>query len=409
VEKKLGEDYTDQEIAAEADVLKLLGLLPGKLDYKKTVLTLMKEQVAGFYDPKTRRLNLAAWIPLDLQEPALAHEICHALQDQHFNLRRLVKPIKNNSDQQLAQAALVEGDCTGVMVEYVLRKQGLDLGSMPDSMAKTVRQNIAGQATGAFAAAPVYMRDTLMFPYIHGLEMVRKIRSRHPWRQVNAMYRRPPRSTEQVLHYDKYWQRERPTQVQRPRRPPPSLKGHALLREDVLGELQLSIFLAQGVSAAVARRAAEGWGGDQLAAYRRKPDPQEPDQPADAAGPLVVHLSTWDSDADALEFANATRHVLRRRRLVPGVHGPGLWTYTEPQKPGAPRGPGKKTDPAEAPADKPGAAGQPRRWAVQLHDQHVLCLMAVPDDLFPALLKEVWAHWRIDRRRVKAPKLEMKD
>jgi hypothetical protein len=126
LEKRLSEEYTEDEIAAESDVLKRLGLLPRDADYKRTILELLTDQVAGFYNPLTKRLNIAAWLPLVLQRPALAHEICHALQDQHFRLKRFTRPTKDDSDRQLARAALVEGDCTGLMLEYVLVPMGVN-------------------------------------------------------------------------------------------------------------------------------------------------------------------------------------------------------------------------------------------------------------------------------------------
>jgi len=362
VERKLMEDYSETEIEAEGAVLKALGLLPAPLDYKSTVLSLLKDQVAGFYDPKTATLNLADWIPMDLQEPALAHEICHALQDQHFKLKRIIRPLKDNSDQQLAQAALLEGDCTGVMLEYMLRSQGIDLGTMPDRMADLARQSMVGQG-GALHKAPLFLRETMFFPYLHGLELMQEIRSRHPWSRVNLMYKRLPASTEQILHSGKYWRRERPVSVRVGRRMP-ALDGYRLIKEDVLGEFQLSLLLRGGVSIDVARRAAAGWGGDRLAAFRKE----------GSTAPLLVHLSSWDSDADALEYVNALRHTLASRGLTLKSGPPaGTWIYLD-------------------------AAGQ--QWLVQLNGPHILMLGMVPESIRGALQREVWQSWRVAGRRV---------
>lgn len=371
IERKLAEEYTEAEIAAEAAMLKLLGLLPEAVDYRKTVLDLLKDQVAGFYDPVERKLNLADWIPISLQEPALAHEICHALQDQHFGLRKFIKPIKDNSDRQLARAALVEGDCTGVMLEYLLLGHGLDLSSMPDAMAKLARRGLASEGSPAFKAAPAFLRETLIFPYLYGLGFMQRVRTRHPWHRVNPMYRRPPESTEQVLHYDKYWRRERPIPIRS--RPLPALAStdHVSIKEEVLGEFQLGLYLRQGVTEAVAQRAAAGWGGDRLVAYRKK-------GAAATDRPLLVHLTTWDADEDALEFANALRHLLTKRGFTAATSSPspGLWVYTD-------------------------AEGQ--SWSVQLHRSHVLTLGALPEELRQKLQQQVWAQWRVGGQRVPLP------
>ncbi len=104
---------------------KRLGLLPADTDYEKLMVDLLMEQVAGFYDPSTAKLYMADWLPLMMQRPALAHEITHALQDQHFDLKRFTKPIRDDGDRQIAGSALVEGDGTMAMLEYQAQSMGL--------------------------------------------------------------------------------------------------------------------------------------------------------------------------------------------------------------------------------------------------------------------------------------------
>jgi hypothetical protein len=367
VEQKLARDYSDEEIRAEAAVLARLGLLPPKLDYRRAVLELLQDQVAGYYDPVERKLHLADWIPLSLQGPALAHEICHALQDQHFALRKLIKPLKENTDRQLAQAALVEGDCTGVMVEYTLAPQGLDLGDLGGPTGKALKESLASGGTGKLKTTPRYLREVLLFPYLSGLALIQKVRATHPWSTVSAMFKRPPESTEQVLHPEKYWASERPVAIAW--RPLPSLADYEKLRLDVMGEFQLGLFLGLGVDDAVATRGAAGWAGDLLYALRRKGE----DSP-----PLLVHLTSWDSDADAIEYANAARHVLTARKLRPlGTEDPaGLHRFAE--------------------------AGGKLEWSVQRLGTHVLMLGGVPAALRATVSSEVLQLWRVGKKRIVA-------
>ena len=98
---RIGKEYTAEEVHVEARVLKRLGLLPPDVDYEKLLLDLLMEQVAGFYDPFSAKLYIADWLPLEMQRPALAHEIEHALQDQHFDLKKFATPIKDDGDRQL--------------------------------------------------------------------------------------------------------------------------------------------------------------------------------------------------------------------------------------------------------------------------------------------------------------------
>jgi hypothetical protein len=362
IERKLAKEYSAEEIRDESAVLKRLGLLPASMDYRATLLELLKEQVAGYYDPAEGKLHLADWISISLQEIALSHEICHGLQDQHFGLKRFTKPIKDNSDQQLAQAALVEGDCTGVIIEYSLAPQGLDLGSVGGAIDQLAKQVLSSGGSPRIKAAPRFLRDTLLFPYLSGLSMIQRVRAKHPWATVSKMFQRPPESTEQVLHPEKYWTIEHPVSIHP--KPLSSLAAYTKTKQDVLGELQLSIYLAQGVSDDVAARAAAGWGGDVLQAFRKDKD----------ALPLVVHLTTWDSEADALEFANAQRHVFVARKLKARA--------TEDGQPTVYLGKGGE------------------EWSVELRRHHVLVLHAAPAALRAALQQEVWAGWRVGGRKI---------
>lgn len=365
IKKRLEHDYDEKEIQIEARVLKQLGIIPQDLDYKAAILGVLQEQVAGFYDPNPHKLYLADWLPLSLQEPALSHEICHGLQDQHFRLKRLVKPIKDNGDRQLAQAALLEGDCTGVMIEYVLLPQGKDLGSMGDAIGLLAKAALTGGGGEKIQAAPTFIRETLLFPYLYGLTFVQKVRARSPWSAVNKIYQKLPESTEQLIHPDKYWTREHPILIRGTGLP--SLQAYKLVKQDVIGEFQLSLYLGQALDSATAKRAAEGWGGDLLQAF----------QTDDPSMPLtIVHLSAWDSAMDAVEFVNAQRRVFEKQKLQPlpvPERNDNSWIYRNRQG---------------------------SEWSVQLNDQQVLTLINVSPEIRPQLEQETWELWRVGGRKI---------
>src|SRR5713226_5148551 len=117
--KNLDEETTPAQIHATEVTLKKLGLAPADFQYRALMLRLLTEQVAGYYDPKAQQFHLADWIDLDGQKPVMAHELTHALQDQHFNLRRFEHWPKGDSDAELAAHALIEGDATLAMALYV--------------------------------------------------------------------------------------------------------------------------------------------------------------------------------------------------------------------------------------------------------------------------------------------------
>ena len=119
--KNLDSDTTPAEMRATETLLKAFGLAPPEFAYRAFIIKLLTEQVAGYYDPKAQQFYLADWIEIDGQKPVMAHELTHALQDQHFNLKRFEKWAKGDSDAELAAHALIEGDATLAMTLYLAR------------------------------------------------------------------------------------------------------------------------------------------------------------------------------------------------------------------------------------------------------------------------------------------------
>jgi hypothetical protein len=295
---RVDEEYAPDEIVAEEKALKLLGLLPVDMSYRDTVLGLLTEQVAGFYDPQVRELYIADWIAPAMQRMVMAHEICHALQDQGMDLLRFTKPNRENGDEQLARQALIEGDGVALMIEFMLREMNLKQDPWADDTVVNAIGATSGVGGGEqFDKAPLVLRETLLFPYRDGLRFIARTRRTRPWADIDAMYARPPASTEQIIHPQKYRDGEKPIALRTP--PLPSLKDWRKLYGNVIGELVFSIFFRQnGVEKDVAERAAAGWGGDRVFVY------------AGAAGELLIDLSTWDTEMDAIEAAEAMTQAL---------------------------------------------------------------------------------------------------
>src|SRR5262245_16802136 len=120
---RVDQEYSPAELAAEELAMKRMGMLPADADYKKIVIDLLTDQIAGFYDPWERRLYIANWNTTGIEmmdDAVMAHEIDHALQDQHFNLRTFMTAEAKNADATSARQALVEGDGMALMLEYVI-------------------------------------------------------------------------------------------------------------------------------------------------------------------------------------------------------------------------------------------------------------------------------------------------
>src|SRR5882672_2640836 len=207
--KNLDEETTPAQMHATEVTLKKLGLAPPDFQYRALMVRMLTEQVAGYYDPKTSEFHLADWIDLDGQRPIMAHELTHALQDQHFKLRRFEHWPKGDSDAELAAHALIEGDATLSMALYVANnpiRALLFLKSLGTS----------GMASQELDKAPRALRETLLFPYQQGTDWTKNLYKQAGWDRVSKAFNELPQSTEQILHPEKYFAHEAPVKVTLP-------------------------------------------------------------------------------------------------------------------------------------------------------------------------------------------------
>src|SRR6267143_1361340 len=309
--KNLDVETTPAQMHAAEVTLERLGLAPPDFHYRALMLRVLTEQVAGYYDPKSGEFHLADWIDHAGQRPIMAHELTHALQDQHFNLRRFEHWPKGDSDAELAAHALIEGDATLAMALYVANNP-LRVLAFLKSLGAT------GLPSEELDKAPRALRETLLFPYQDGEKWVSVLYKQGGWDRVSKAFTELPQSTEQILHPEKYFAQEPPVRVTLPdvapvldrsssseirgRRSevsqdlrsarPPAWKR---LDSDVNGEWGFYLILDQFLKSPVeSRRAAAGWGGDRFALY---------EGPRGEA--MLVSLSVWDTETDAREFFDA--------------------------------------------------------------------------------------------------------
>jgi len=326
IRARVREEYTPAEVRAEGLLWLRLGLVPVGTRYGDLVFALLEEQVAGYYDTRDRRLFLASWLGPDLQAPTLAHEIEHALQDQHFGLGERLRALRDDADARAALSALAEGDGVAVMIDYLARGTGRDFTTMPD-LAERLRAQSAGDADQpVLASSPRALRETLLFPYVAGVSFVRTLKVRGGWRAVDDAFRDPPASTEQVLHPERYLRRDPPIPVELPRIT--ALEGtHDEVYRDVLGEFQVRLWLQETMEPADAVNAAAGWGGDRAIVLARRGAPEAP--PLGAV--TVVLRSTWDSEDDAREAAAAfAMSIAARHRGARSSRRPTRQAYCLP-------------------------------------------------------------------------------
>lgn len=292
VARKLAENYSEQEFAEMSAALARLGLLPEKFPLRAKLVALLGEQIAAFYDQHTHRLFMFEDATLESAQNRviLAHELTHALQDQHFGLLRLPLEIKDNDDRAVAASALVEGEATQVMSAYMLRN--LSLRTLKDSVGSAFTQDAR-----QIAAAPAYLRETLLFPYLRGQEFCGAISGGgEDYEALSRCYARLPGSTSEILHPERYHAGWTPQDIAWEDR---TFEGAEPALSNVVGEEGMRLHLGLGQDAAAAEKLAAHWLGDRFLHFA----------PADA----LVWKSVWASAAAAEEFQQVERRLLMKR------------------------------------------------------------------------------------------------
>ncbi|HEX3926725.1 MAG TPA: hypothetical protein VHW65_01905 [Gemmatimonadales bacterium] len=265
-----------------ANAYRLLGMLPDSLDVRQLFLDLYTEQIAGFYDPDSLTLFAVAGSDPAQLRLVLAHELVHALQHEYVPLDSILHDT-TDADQLGAAQAMLEGQATlASMVALFPTADLINNDAFWDSFRDQLRQQQFG--TTLFAKAPLVIREGLTFPYVSGAEFVRWFRKTHPGNEPfgGAM----PRSTEQVLHTDRYARGDVPLEVR-------FAADTGITFEDTFGEFDIEVLRAivQGTTD-VRTDPAIGWGGDRLRVYRS------------AGGPALVWVIVWDEPRNAAWFAS---------------------------------------------------------------------------------------------------------
>jgi hypothetical protein len=314
--KEIDEDMTPAEFRANEMALKAFGLLPRDFNLREALAQVYSEEVAAFYDPKTKTMHLIEEPKEKTKKPpsllerlfgkkndfdkdenktVIAHELTHALSDQNYDLDAMQKAVKKDDDRSLALSALIEGEATLAMFGAGMDDwDGHQITKLPAETLEWTFNLISpflpflgGGST--LRTAPPIISESMTFPYFKGMIFCAKLTNKGGWAAIDEVYRDPPLSTEQILHPEKY--RAAPDF-------PMSIDLGVLkpgddwkeLGRNVLGEMQLGVMLRKHGSKA----AAAGWDGDRYAVF---------EGPNQKLG--LVWLSTWDSEDEAREFMKA--------------------------------------------------------------------------------------------------------
>jgi hypothetical protein len=329
--KDFQEDKEKDERLADELMSKKLGLIPEKLDWEPFLLDLLTEQIAGLYDPKTREFYIADWIEPSDQREVMAHELTHALQDEHFSIEKWADAAKPNDDAEFARHAVLEGSAFAAMMDWQYRDRALSVQAMPD-LEKLLDPDLmtGGQKDSKFDQAPQFIRDVLLFPYLSGAVFTQKLLQQYDgWTGFNRVFEHPPVSTQQILHPDLYFRGVTPVKVELPALPAAAAPRWKKLEASVGGEFLLLEWLKEFAGVARAKELAAGWTGDQYAVY------VEAKPPADRKTPRSLFL--WriatDGDADAARLFGGMSQALETRydQRTALLRRPNYFEFQTPQ------------------------------------------------------------------------------
>ncbi len=310
--KEIDQEMTPAQFHANEVGMKALGLLAPDIDLKSVMVKVYAEEIAAFYDTRTKTMHLikepeerakkaptflerlmgkTGGFDKDENKTVIAHELTHALADQNFDLDAMQKAAKDDDDRSLALSALIEGEATLTMIGAQMNDwSGTDVRKIPaatlDRTFNFLMPLMPMTGGKSLREAPVILSETMLFPYLRGLVFCARLTNDGGWDALDRAYRQPPLSTEQVIHPEKYSALPDP---------PTAIdlgildagRGWKEAGRNVVGEMQIAVLL-RGHGGKVA---AAGWDGDQYAVFEG------------AQGRLgLVWLTNWDRAEDAREF-----------------------------------------------------------------------------------------------------------
>jgi len=302
LEKRVKEDASPGELRAEELTLKKFGFVPQDFDLVKSTVDLLTEQAAAFYDYNRKKLFITETNTTEPQEPVLAHELAHALADQSFNLARFIRQGRKSDDGSTARLAVMEGQATWLMSEYLARQNGQSLRDSPElvKLMSNLSEN-GGEQYPVYDKSPLYLRQTLIFPYTKGMLFQNAVVRRDGTPAFSEVFRHAPISTQQILHPEKYFAGVKPTDPPLPEAHLPH--GSKGLIGGSLGELEHGVLLEQAVGKAQAAEIAPHWRGCNFELRENKKTGRV----------VLLYVSQWDSEESARRFFAAYRESMAKK------------------------------------------------------------------------------------------------
>jgi hypothetical protein len=320
LKKNMAEDKDVQRLRRTELVLKKFGLLPKGFDLQSFLVSLLEEQVAGYYDAKTKTVNLLDWVIPDLQRPVLAHELTHALQDQSFGLdkwlkkgtedldtKRTLKPEDFTKDEDSeARQAVVEGQAMVVLLDYMLAPMRRTVADSPEVVDTLNADMAAGTPDSVqYKNAPIFLKESLTFPYRYGMEFEAEVlRAQGKQKAFDGPFQNPPRTSREIMEPKTYLSGEH-----LPPLPLPDFKkifkDYERFDVGAIGEFDVDVLAEQYAGQAAAKKIYPNWRGGWYYSVHAK---------GNANGTLgLVFVSRWANPRWAQEFAAIYARGIQQR------------------------------------------------------------------------------------------------
>ena len=311
IEKSMKDDKDAKRLERSSAVLKKFGLIPRDFDLSKFLVAMLREQVAGYYDAKTKTVNLLNWVDAEQQKPVLAHELTHALQDQSFGIEKWMKGSTENADnkkndpspadivtdeESSARQAVIEGQAMVVLMDYSLAPTGKTMLTAPQIVEALKQGMLVGTADSpAFRDAPIFLKEELTFPYRFGLDFTAALLQAGGKELAYAgAFKDPPKTTREIMEPQTYMAHEKlePLKLIDMEK---DFKDYDPFDIGAMGEFDVDVLVEQYAGRNEADAIYPEWRGGYYFAGKPK---------GDKSAPIgVLYISRWSSPAKAAEFA----------------------------------------------------------------------------------------------------------
>ena len=330
--KNMDEDKDVQRLKRTELVLKKFGLLPKDFNLQAFLIGLLEEQVAGYYDSKTKTVNILDWVAPDLQRPVLAHELTHALQDQFAGLDKWLKRGSEDLDTKKnlvaaditedenseARQAVVEGQAMVVLLDYMLSPMHRTVADSPEMVDMMNQEMQSGTPDSPqYKNAPIFLKESLTFPYRYGLEFEAEIlRAQGKEKAFAGPFQNPPRTSREIMEPRTYISGEHVLPLELPDFKQ-IFKDYERFDVGAIGEFDVAVLAEQYAGEDASKKIYPNWRGGYYYSVHPKGNP---------AGRLgVVFVSRWASDKAAAQFAAIyARGILQRYKNVDDKAHPEL-------------------------------------------------------------------------------------